>query len=174
MGDQTRLDFSIGIRIDLVSVWGSETTCFKCRDRNWFGFGVAASKLTWIIGGWKLTLIQCRDRKWLGLCVDLVYVGDRTRLDFSIGIKIDLGLVWGLEMTCFKCRDRNRFGFGVAASKLTWIVGGWKLTLIQCRNRKWLGFCVDLVYVGDRTRLDFSIGMKIDLVLVWRSEMTWF
>ena len=62
-----------------------------------------------------------------------------------MGIEIDLFFVRGSELPWFLCGGRKLLGFSV-----------------------WIEF--DLVYVGDRTGLDFRLGIEIDMVLVWGSK----
>ena len=66
-----------------------------------------------------------------------------------MGIEIDLFFVRGSELPWFLCGGRKLLGFSV-----------------------WIEF--DLVYVGDRTWVNFSLAIGIDLALVWGSKKTWF
>ena len=122
--------------MDLVFVCRSKTTCFSCEHGNWLGL---------CDGGRN--------------CLD-VRVGDRTWLDFSVGMEF----VWLLcelsKMTLFQC----------AGTALIWFLFS---------GRKWLVFSVRIeiywVFVSwHRNRLDIGVGNKIDLISVIGSKLTWF
>ena len=179
------------VEIDLISVWGSELTWFRCRDRNWLGFA-------W---GSKITCFRL-DQKLLSFCIG----GHRNWLVFRMRIGIDLTSVlglkwtwlsyWGSEFSWFYCGGRNwLFCVGVeidlvfcvraendlcyCGDRLTWLFcGGWNRLgssmragnhLVLCVHQNWLVFCV-----SGRNQLDFSVGIRIDLVFVLQWKMTCF
>ena len=49
LGGRYCLDFSVGAKLDLISVQGPEFICCVSGGREWVGFIVSGSKLTWIL-----------------------------------------------------------------------------------------------------------------------------
>ena len=147
--------------------------CVGGGGRNWHSFWmrdanrlvlVWASKLTWFLcGGIEIDLILELASNWLDFsgCVEI-------NLIFVWGIEFDLVLVLGSKVTWFLCGGSK---LTVCEPKLicfecddglTWFLCGWwwsKLTLFLDVGRKSLGVCVSI---------------KIDLVLLRWSILTWF
>ena len=162
-GGRKILGFSVWIEINLVFVW---------RHRNWLDvrMGIELAWFQW-----------CR-RTWLDFCVR-----DRIWHGFSVGIESDLFFCAGdpnwlcaglnylvlsvmVDLFGFCAGDgRNWLGFWMRAanrlvlaweSRLTCFFSGWSmLTWFLC---------------GDRTWLDVSLGIGIDLFCVWGAKTTWF
>ena len=153
-GDQTWLDFRLGIETGLVLGRASKNTWFQCMDRNELGFGVSASNST------------------------SFYSGNRNWLDFSGGSRSTWFLCGGSDfisfcgwskLTWFQCGDRT-YSTSVKGSELTWFSRG---------DRKILGFSVwiemDLVFVSrDRNWLDLKVGIEMTRFSAVTSKITWF
>ena len=161
------LDFSVGIEInmslvrgsemtrvlcgrrnDLVLVFGSNLNWFQCRDRDWLGFGVEASKLAWLYRGDRIDLIsvmaskrasclcegsnltwfQCWNQKWPFSCArDWNWACEGRNKLVSIvinGLRFYVG--GGRKSLGFRMRDVNGLVL-VWASKLTWFLSGWSI-----------------------------------------------
>ena len=153
-----------GIESDLVLVWGLNLTRILCRGRNLLHLGVRAESYLvliriWIkidlvlLCGWKMICVLCGDRMNWSLCGGRnwfgLYAGQKWRR-FIVDNEIELVFVWVVEIK----------------SVLVW---GVELDLILVEGWNWFGWCV-----GDRSWFDFSVGIGIDLIFVWRSKMTWF
>ena len=148
-------------------------TWLQCRDRNWLGFCVEVQKYLFLMCEYKLTWFLSG-----GIEIDMILQWGSIRHDFSIGVEINLILVWGFEfdlflvlgsnLTCFLCEGSKLTVCGPKLScfecddRLTWFMGGWwwsKLTRILDTGPKSLGF---------------SASIEIDLVLSGWSILAWF
>ena len=141
------LVFVMVVEIDLISVRGSNSNWFQCRDE-------IDLVVVWVIEIdlllvclRKITCFQDEHANWFAFCVGGlnwldVIAGDRRWHHFSVGMK----LIWllcgwskltvferGANITCFRCEHANRLGFCVGDPRL-------------------LGFSV-----GDRTWPDSSV-----------------
>ena len=147
LGDRDWLDFSAGIRIDLVLCGGRKSLGLESGSKLiWFSCR-GASKLILLCGRPKLTWFQRMNWNWLGFFVvvenDLFLVsGSKLTRLLCRGIETGLILEWGSKLTpnqwCdleylgFCVRDRNWLGFSV------WI----EIDLFLCGGQNWLRFCV--------------------------------
>ena len=103
---RNRLDIRVGIEIDLISVIGSKSSCFSC----------GGSSLTWFQFRYRIDLVFHEG--------DLVYcvsgrnwsdfsAGDRSWLDFRLGMKLMGYCVGGRNCLDFSVGDRNWLDFSV-------------------------------------------------------------
>ena len=134
-----------GIEIDLALESGSNLTCFLCGGQNRLRFCVRAEN-----------------------CLVLIY-----------GSNLTCFLAWGSELTWFLCAGRKWLVFGVGIDWPSLCAGG----------RNWLGFCMlaenhlVLVWtsnltcffcVGGPIDLISLLGIELDLMSAYGSELTWF
>ena len=128
------LDFSTGVEIISIFVWGVEFDLVTVLGWKVKWFLCGGSKLT--VCGPKLTCFECDDRltcflcgRWWSKLTRFLHVG-RKSLGFSVNIKVDLVSVWLVDIDLVSVseieldfiRDRNWF-----------VVAG---------GRKWLGFSI--------------------------------
>ena len=156
---------SWGIKLDLISLQGSELTRFWCGFRKWFGSGLWIKRKIFSVWGCKLTCFFVREsqlpwflwggRKWFRFSVwvenGFVYVGDRTWHDFSVGIGKRLGFI--------QYGGPNTLGFSVRIEIIMALVSRDQNCFFYRGNRKWL---------------DLSVGIGIDLIFAWGSQNSWF
>ena len=150
----SKLTLFWGRGIEMTCLWGrSKLILLLCAGRLSFGFHVWIEMNLVSVYGPKLTYFSVLI-DWLRfcgggwICFDFI-VGDRTWLDFSVGVGIDLFFVWG--------RKWLGFSFWIEID-LVWVSGS-KLTCFLCGDGNWLGYCVHVENI---------------LILVFGSKMTWF
>ena len=132
-------------------------------------------KLIWLLCGWsKLTWFLNAGRK---------------SLVFSVSMQIDLHFVWVLQIDWFQC-GVSRLTWFQRRMKPIWLLCGLsKMTSCQCggsaliwflgSGRKRLVFSVRIeinwgFVAGHRNRLDIRVEIKINLISVMGSKLTWF
>ena len=105
-GDRSWVDFSVGIRFELVSYGGRKCLVLESGPKkNWLDFRVRGhAKLTCSWSGDRMTWLQCCDRNWL--------------------------VVRGSNSTLFLCAGRKLFVSSVSMD-LTWFLWWSKLTWSQ-------------------------------------------
>ena len=168
---------SVGVEIDLLCWWskwtwfqcgGSELPWLQCRDHNWHGF-VWGRKMTWFKNlnwFWWGSKTACF-RVLVTINVVFVSGGIQNWLVFRVPIEINLVLHGGSNWVGFSARTEVDLFF-VRGSKLTFLCAGRKLLAFSASTEIDFGVCdggrngLDLS-VGDRTWLDFSVGVK----LIW-------
>ena len=100
-----------------------------------------------------------------GIEIDLVLASGSNLTCFCAGVKVDFGVVYGPKITW--CWHRKWPDF--CARNQNWLdFRGSKLTWFQSRDGNWLDFSVGV-------EIDiFFVWIKIDLVQVLGSKLTWF
>ena len=171
LGHLNRLHIWVRMKIDLISVMGSNQTWFLCggSKETWFTFGYRS----WLFcaGGHgnffgvcsTITMwFSCMGRNWygfwVGIAIDLLFfgpktafcVGGRNWLDFCLSAGNHFVLVWASKLTSFLCRLSKRAWFRCRRSNLTWFL-------------RW-----------DRNWLAFGLGVDNYLFLVFGSDYLGF
>ena len=161
MGGRKLLGFSVGIEIDLFFVRGSKCFVF-----------VSGPKTPCFSVSTEIDMVLCGDgQNWLDLSA-----GDRTLLDFSVGMKTIWLLCKWVEIDFIFVREPRSHVFSVRACKLTWCFCGWsKFTWTQCGGSRLTRFqCRDEIDLAIVCVVEIDLipvwGIGIDLVFVWRSK----
>ena len=140
------LDFSSGVEINLISVWGIESYLVLVLGSKVTCFLSGGSKLT--VRGPKFTCFRCDDWLTRFLCgwwwsnLTRVLDAGRKSLGFRVSIEIDKVFVWVVEIDLISSGGSN----------FTWFQLGIGIGLVCVLGRKWLGF---------------GIWIEIDLGFAW-------
>ena len=112
-----RLDIRVGIKVDLISVMGSNWLGFCGRDRNWLGFSVGIEIDLFFVRGSNLTSFLCAGRTYLVVMCAWKYAwflcAGRKWLVFSEGID-SLGFCVGRKWLGFSYEGRKSLGLIVS------------------------------------------------------------